>query len=108
MAHADLLKQAADAETVDRANAFELGFAKAAREADLDEAGYQHMRKIAILQLQKQAADAAKMENDAQPATNATGVGAATESPQHETRQSSAKKVPKGKANSAIAGRGCK
>jgi hypothetical protein len=106
MSTADLLKQAADAETVDRANAFELGFAKAAHEAGLDEAGYQAMRKIALAQLEKQAAD--KGEIAAQPATNAPAVGAATDAPQQEKRESSAKKVKKSETPSAIAGRGCK
>ena len=106
MSTADLLKQAADAETVDRANAFELGFAKAAHKAGLDEAGYQAMRKIAIEQLEKQAAaTAADMEIKPQPATNATETPPA---PQQEKRESSAKKVKKGDTPSAIAGRGCK
>lgn len=106
MAHADLLKQAADAETVDRANAFELGFAKAAREAGLDEAGYQAMRKIALAQLEKQgAATAADGAIAAEPATNAT---LSIEPAQQEKRESSTKKVKKGDTPSAIAGRGCK
>lgn len=109
MSSADLLKQAADAETVDRANAFELGFAKAAREAGLDEAGYQAMRKIALAQIEKQAAAAAADGNiPAQPATNAPAVGAASEAPQQEKRESKTKKVPKSETASAIAGRGCK
>lgn len=106
MAHADLLKQAADAETVDRANAFELGFAKAAHEAGCDEATYQQMRQIAILEMQKQAAaSASDMDIKAQPATNATEGPPA---PQQEKRESSAKKLKKGETPSAIAGRGCK
>lgn len=106
MAHADLLKQAADAETVDRANAFELGFAKAAREAGLDEAGYQAMRKIALAELEKQAAaPAADGDIAAQPETNAT---TSPEAPQQEKRESSTKKLKKGDTPSAIAGRGCK
>lgn len=102
MTTSDLLKQAADAETVDRANAFELGFARAAREAGLDEAQYQNMRKIGLDLLTKQAAE--KGEIAAQPPTNSP------EAPQQEKAESSTKKAKKGDTASAIvgSGRGCK
>jgi len=105
MSTVDLIKKAADAETVDRANAFELGFAKGAQEAGLDEAGYQAMRKIALAQFEKQAAE---RRFRPQPATNAPAVGAAADAPQQEKRESSDKKVKKSETASAIAGRGCK
>jgi len=107
MTTSDLLKQAADAETVDRANAFELGFARAAREAGLDEAAYQVMRKIGMAELEKLAA--AKGEIAAQPETN-KNLAAQPEAPQQEKAESSVKKVKKDATPSAIvgSGRGCK
>jgi len=47
-------KLASDAETIDRANAIELGFAKAAHDEGLSEEQYQAIRQITIERLSVQ------------------------------------------------------
>jgi hypothetical protein len=51
----ELLKQAEEAAAIDRANAFEVGFAKAAQDKGLTEEQYNEMRAYGIAYLQKQA-----------------------------------------------------
>lgn len=96
------------AEQTDRANAFEVGFAKAAHDRGLTEEQYNAVRAYGIRVLQKQAADG---EIKAQPETNAKGP--AGESAQHEKLERSEKKATKptpGKAATDIVpgGKGCK
>lgn len=111
MNHQELLKRAAEAETIDRANAFEIGFAKAAQAAGLDETAYNEMRAFGIQYLKKHAATAPG-ETKAQPETNALGVAKAVESPQQEVRETKTKKAekptPGKKADEITPGKGCK
>lgn len=99
MSFADLLKKAHEAEIIDRANAFDIGFARAAHDAGLDESQYQAMRKIAMDKL------SADMKNEAQPATNEK-MG--PEAPQQEKHEKSVKKVKDTPSAIAGSGRGCK
>lgn len=53
---AALIKQANESEQTDRANAFELGFARAAKDAHLTKEAYEQMRAYGLAELQKAAA----------------------------------------------------
>lgn len=57
-----LLKQAQEAEQIDRANAFELAFAKMAQDCKLDESTYEYLRKRGMDLLAKEASQQERQE----------------------------------------------
>lgn len=58
MSNAELIKQANALEQSDRANAFELGFARAAQDKGLSKEAYEQRRAVGLEFLQKAAATA--------------------------------------------------